>query len=536
MKSITSYAFVVLGAFFYHLGHPNHFDFLFPLGSILGMSIFLTQILPKQSLKSRALKLLCFNLFITLVSFYWIANTLQEFGALPYSVALIANSLYALIFQPQFWIVIIGLHLFEKKKKIHWNSSLNLFLFAIVLTLLEYFTPQQFPVFLSHPLITWSEYLGLAPIFGMPLFSFFSYLICLEVFRYKKFRTFSRFHLSLITLFIILNPLTIKKTKIDSQTDAKFVNVRMVQPNISNFLKINSEQGGYASTGYVLGQYQELSQLPFQENKKMDLIIWPETAYPYPINTVKENLAKTQLPTVITDVNAMTNAHILFGGFEHLKDSQDTSYFMTEYNAALYTNREGILDDTYQKHVLIPFGETLPFGPFNQWVGSFIKNISFFAPGNRYPTFTTDNGASFITTICYELLKPEFMRDYFNALDTKPHYMINLTNDSWYGNTLEPEQHLFLARWRSIEFDIPLLRSTNTGITTLIGANGQEVSRLEYGTKGNLDLKLPIRKSDTSLSRITLFQKYGTLSSMALWFLCLIFHWILLKLGHDKNY
>lgn len=535
MKPITSYAFVILGAFFYHLGHPNHFDFLFPLGSIIGMSIFLTQLIPKQSLKSRALKLLSFNLFITLISFYWIAKTLQEFGALPLPVALIANSLYALIFQPQFWFIIIGLTFIEKKKKIDWNSSKNLFIFAIILTLTEYYTPQQFPVFLSHPLITWSENLGLASVFGLPLFSFMSYLICLEIFRYQKFKSYSLFHIGLVIIFIALNPLLAHKKTTENISPANAINIRMVQPNISNFLKVSSEQGGYASTSYVLGQYKELSLLPFKENQPIDLIIWPETAYPYPVNTNKKSLGQTQLPFVVNEVNALTNAHILFGGFEHLKDAEDASFFKTEYNAAFFTDRGGVLKDTYQKHILIPFGETLPFGPLNKWVGSFIQNISFFAAGEKYPIFKTDNNTSFMTTICYELLKPEFIREYFNSLGSKPDYMINLTNDSWYGNTLEPEQHLFLARWRAIEFDIPLLRSTNTGVTTLISANGQEVTRLEYDVKGNLDLTLPAKRVNGGAASITLFQRYGIWNSVVLWFLCLIFHSMLLKFYYDKK-
>jgi apolipoprotein N-acyltransferase len=111
--------------------------------------------------------------------------------------------------------------------------------------------------------------------------------------------------------------------------------------------------------------------------------------------------------------------------------------------------------------------------------------------------------------------------------------MINLTNDSWYGNTVEPEQHLFLARWRSIEFNLPILRSTNTGISTYINQNGKEIKRLEYGTTGNLDLSLDLQKN-VSEKDSTFYQNFGFWGILPFWLLFFIFHVFLLKLKNDK--
>ena len=535
MSKYKPYAFVLLGAFIYHMGHPNHFNFLIPFGSILGMSLLLSQLLPKQPSRTRILKYLLFNLFITVVSFYWITKTLQEFGNLPFIVAAAANSMYTLIFQPHLWLLIIGLHFLEKKKEISFQTGIMSFGLSIFLTLTEYYIPQQFPVFISHPLITVSEHLGLASVFGMPMFSFICYLIAMELYKQIAFKKSSALNWGICIVFILANPIANALKEKNNLESSDSFNVRMVQPNISNFLKVKSEQGGFASVSYVLGEYEKLTTKPFELDDKLDLIIWPETAYPYPINSVKEDLSQTTLPPTLNNLSLEMNSQMLVGGYDHFKDSEDASYFMTEYNSAFFISENAKLIDTYNKQVLIPFGETLPFGPLNKSIGEMIPNIAFFAEGTKFPIFESTKSVKIATTICYELLRPEFMRKYLNRASELPNLSVNLTNDSWYGNTLEPEQHLFLARWRAIEFDLPILRSTNTGITTYIKANGQEHSRLEYDMTNKLDLAIPLDSLKARGAGPTLFQTYGILASIALWLICFIFHLSLLKFRHAKT-
>ena len=101
--------------------------------------------------------------------------------------------------------------------------------------------------------------------------------------------------------------------------------------------------------------------------------------------------------------------------------------------------------------------------------------------------------------ICYEVLFPWLIFNQLNTENSSPNFFINITNDSWYGDTSEPEQHLFLSRWRAIEFGIPLVRSTNTGISTIVEPNGNYKQRLEYGLEGVLDQKIKIRKDYRSI-------------------------------------
>lgn len=539
MEKFKPYAFLFLAALLYGQGFPNHLGFIFPLGPIAGSAILFWYILNAPSTKCRLGYYLFYNSILNIHSFSWITGTLQEFGALPWIAAAAMNSFYAFVFNPHIWLFIFILKLIESRKP-DWKATLfsdnlNTLIIASAFTMIEYYTPQQFPVMLGQPWIIFGGNIYLTRIFGLISFSFFSYLALAEILRYKIFKTFSKTHLTSICLFIILNIVlgiqeqSLFKAKAKLQENS--FQVRMVQANISNFLKTESEKGGFHSVSTVLDQYEKLSLEDSKE--KLDLIIWPETAYPYPLYSDKENILATQVPTIFTTIAYQMNAPILFGGYDHFQDNPDGSYYKTEHNAALFVNTLGQLEETYHKHILIPFGETLPFGPLNEPLSKVLTEMAFFKEGEKKPIFETENGLKFLTTICYEKLRPEFLRDYLNQAKRHPDIMINLTNDSWYGNTLEPELHLFLARWRSAELNMATLRSTNTGVSVYIDRYGNERERLDYGVTGNLDVKL--RKEDMITSGPTLFQKYGVLCLMGLIGLLFLFQGILLKYNHAKN-
>ena len=79
---------------------------------------------------------------------------------------------------------------------------------------------------------------------------------------------------------------------------------------------------------------------------------------------------------------------------------------------------------------------------------------------------------------------------------------MNHTNDSWYGNTAEPYQHLFLSKWRAVEFQLPIVRSTNTGVTSVIFPDGSESKRLGIGEKNILDVCVPLGSGQATFYQI----------------------------------
>lgn len=535
MNNLISYAFVLFGAMIYTLGHPNVLGVLLPFMPILGTSILIYYVFKAQSIKQAILYFLAFNFIITIFSFYWITDTLREFGGLPWIVAAIMNLGYLFIFSPQYWVLILAIWAIKKYKHswqfLFFKTGLFSVLLAAFLTGVEYFIPQQFAVMLGQPWIVLTHYLGFAHIFGIPIYSFMSYLLAIEIVRIVKLKRFSYINFVSILLFVGLNPLVAQLKPSYKLKKLRDINVRLVQANISNFLKVAAEGGGYASVAQVLDTYRNLSLEPFIDNERIDLIIWPETAYPYPIYTAKDDLSKTILPNIFAEIIQEQMSELIIGGYDHYKDNPNGSHFKTEYNTAFFIDSMGKLKNTFHKHILIPFGETLPLGPLNETVSKYVPEMAFFAEGTKYPLFHLESGIKLFVNICYELITPEFNREYLNSMKEMPQFLINLTNDSWYGDTVEPEQHLFLARWRSLELDLPMLRSTNTGISTYIDKNGAEVRRLAYNKTGNLDLKIPIEPPHGP----TIYQKFGFITILPLWLIYFIFHLLLIKLRYGKS-
>ncbi|MBP5296436.1 MAG: apolipoprotein N-acyltransferase, partial [Bacteriovoracaceae bacterium] len=255
----------------------------------------------------------------------------------------------------------------------------------------------------------------------------------------------------------------------------------------------------------------------------------PETAIYQPFNS---NLLAAQPPInwpfIVDRTLLQTKTDLFTGGYD--------IYDLQQFNSAFYFTQpaapqEGQPDTEqrtahpinfagrYHKMQLLAFGETLPFGIFNDLIYPYLGNlVSNFTPGKDYAVFTTANNITFVPNICYEILLSAWQRNYLQHLTLSPDLMINLTNDSWFGVTAEPEQHLFLGQWRAVEFQKAIVRSTNSGITTIIYPNGKTSERLEVNVRANLDQTIYIHPTAP-----TIYQRFGLGVVLALAGLLLIF-------------
>lgn len=483
------------GGMLYAAGFPTVYGYSFFLGPIFGFFLFnyallLERLKEGPSLKKQMLVALAFSLGFYLFGFYWIPHTLKEFGELNFPINQILGLVFSLVIIPQVYIYT------AIQRKISHPALL-----AIIYVLLEKFTPQQFPAHLGHSFLSLAPKfpLRLAPLFGAPVYSFLTAFIALTVIKHISTKKMPVLSYSLFCLMMILNFILPAPFKGEALPP---LNVRIVQPNIGNFLKIDSERGGKNSLRSVFDSYYELSTAP--SVKPLDLIIWPETSFPTLISSeVMKKNNDLQIPGTLSQIIEKTQAELFIGGYD-LKPSMGYGDYQTQYNSAFLFGTDRKLKEVYRKIHLIPFGEGLPFGPFNQLLSQFITNVSYFAEGENYSLFKTQNGIPFISVICYEILFADFVREFLNKQETTPQFLVNLTNDSWYGNTAEPLQHLFLAKWRALEFNIPLIRSTNTGITTIIMPDGSESLRLTYQERKVLDVELNMHRRED-----TLYQRFG---------------------------
>lgn len=441
----------------------------------------------KATFKNSLFAITGFNLGLNLTGYYWIPHTLQEFGNLPYPAALVVSMLFTFILQPHWWFYALWV---KFRPKFNWQGSLGVFSSAIILSFLERYIQQQFPSFVGAPWLHLAPYLGLAPIFGVIIFSFITYWVSLEAVHQIKNKKIKILPWVTLFIFTVINA----ALPLNNKPSDKTLKVRIVQANIGNFLKISSEWGDESSLSSIINSYLSLSTPP--NNFQPDLIIWPETAYPNDFHQEQDIL-----PRIFNEIMEETKAEMLIGGY--IRNPDYTSH-ETVYNASILLS-ENTLKASYLKNILIPFGETLPFGPFNKKIVEYIPAVSLFARGNGGEKLETKEGYRFIAPICYEILESSFIRKLLNEHQDNQ-FIINLTNDSWYGDTAEPYQHLFLSKWRALEFSLPIIRSTNTGITSVIYPDGSESQRLLVGEKNTLEEIIPLPSPQN-----TIYQRYGVI-------------------------
>ena len=170
----------------------------------------------------------------------------------------------------------------------------------------------------------------------------------------------------------------------------------------------------------------------------------------------------------------------------------------------------------YDKAHLVPFGEYLPFQSALESIGleQLTRVRGGFTPGSAPRLTTAPKVPPFIALICYEIIFPDAIRDG----DKEPGWMLNLTNDAWFGDTAGPHQHFHQARVRAVEQGLPMVRAANTGISAVTDPYGRIVAELPRNTAQVIDSPLP------QAAPATVFVRYGStifaallLFSFAVW-------------------
>jgi len=248
-----------------------------------------------------------------------------------------------------------------------------------------------------------------------------------------------------------------------------------------------------------------------------ELIVWPESAVtegvrvfdprtgrPFPDADVARSFASAGYPFV-ADVGR--DRAFLVGGYED-EDTGDTTDargrpIPRRFNAAMLREAGGRAWGIYRKVKLIPFGESMPGSSIFPSLASLLPQSFVMSPGtlDQPPLVWRDRRLSIVTFVCYEAIQPETVVAL--AGDRRPDLLANLTNDSWYGNTWEPHQHLNFSRFRAVEHRAPMVRSTNTGISAVVSATGEVLASLPYDTAGEIVRDVPIVARERTLySRI----------------------------------
>jgi apolipoprotein N-acyltransferase len=270
------------------------------------------------------------------------------------------------------------------------------------------------------------------------------------------------------------------------------VRLRIMQPNLQQ-----DEKFRYSQKQQVMNRYLALSgrgagQMP---DGLVDVthLIWPESAFPFFLTREPDALAQI--------AQLLPQGAVLITGAVRAPEIVPTGAITEAYNSIYVIDHTGSPVSVYDKVHLVPFGEYLPFQHFLERLGltQLTKIRGGFLAGDRRRHLAVPGAPDAVPLLCYEAIFP----DEIMPAGERPGWMLNLTNDGWFGISPGPYQHLAQARLRAIEQGLPLVRAANTGISAVIDPLGRVLQSLPLGSEGVLDSGLP-----TALPR-TLYARLG---------------------------
>ena len=284
--------------------------------------------------------------------------------------------------------------------------------------------------------------------------------------------------LSLFALFWILGALRLSNTII---ADVPNVRLRIVQPNIPETEKFGRD--------FVDRNWRRLILLSVaKRGPEPTHIIWPESAPPFLLD---------RSPAALDDVTLLTGTrHVLLTGAARM--TQNPSGDREFYNSLYIFGHGGALEGVYDKFHLVPFGEYMPLESFFHSLGidKVVNSPGGFSAGAGPRTFAVTGAPKVGPLICYEVIFPG---EVVSAV--RPGWLVNVTNDSWFGSGAGPYQHLLIARMRAVEEGLPIVRAAGTGISAIIDPLGRVKAELPLNRMGALDGVLPVAIAPTLYAR-----------------------------------
>jgi apolipoprotein N-acyltransferase len=443
------------------------------------------------------------SFIFTLIGFNWVTYLLHEFAHLPWPVAIIGMILFAAI--AHLFVPIAGCLWFFGHKKLPGSERFSLALMALVTILSEFYSLTLFdwnfgyswyavglPVYHLAEIVGFSGLSALTLLANLPLY-----------FAWKNHDKLKGKIVAgaVILIFVVLNLVgnNLKNRLPENDTS---VNVLLVQASIANEEKMAAELGqGYRDE--IFNRYLKLTDQGINNHQgHLDFAVWPETAFPYLLGN---------------DFQFTAQALALSNFLKHRQLALITGAYSIDRRTRLITNSLFVIDENgklhsphYSKTKLLAFGEYIPGESLFPQIRDWLPATGQFARGPGPTMLLNLNGYKIGPQICYESLFPEFSK---SLADLGSQFTVNVTNDSWYGAWQEPYQHMYMTLARAVEFRRPLIRATNTGISTVVLASGEILERSPLYKEWSGFYQVPFLKNPPR----TFYQQWIWLIPFLLW-------------------
>lgn len=415
----------------------------------------------------------------------WVAYAIHEFGQLPWAISILGWLIYSVFCQPQLYLFApLFVWLRTRSNSSFFRSPIA---FAFLLALLyagldgwvfKLFTDTLGHVFYRSPWIRQSADLG-----GAHLLTFVVVVVQLSlalfIHEWKEKQKRSIQILAPAALLLLATLIYGQQRysyfhQMESDPQTPQIPFAMIQANIGNFEKVAAERGVTRAADDVLYKYLTLSTRSIrlgleaeargEKNQVPQFVVWPETAYASAFGSPdsRNEYARDQ---AIRNFTRKQETPLIFGSY----DTQGGE----DFNSVYFLDARTINPpQVYHKSILLPFGEYIPGFKNAPWVKRLFPTMGNFGEGpgpTLYPMKLSERTLQFLPLICYEALFPEFT---IEGARKEADVILNVTNDSWFGSYGEPQLHLALSTFRSIETRVPQIRATNTGISAVVLPSG----------------------------------------------------------------
>jgi len=431
----------------------------------------------------------------TLTGFHWVAHTAREFGHLPWTAAALALFLFCCV--GHLFLPLSGLVWSLLRARGNLPRWAQLGLLPALTALCWHYSPMLFPWNLGYawlwgkfPAYQLAEYVGFS---GLGALTIFFNLALLVAWENRAAWRGARVLGAGLAFLVTINGLGWLRGGNLPPPDAK-MRVLIVQANVGNLAKVRAEKGqGFREE--ILKDYFTLTEKGWEasEGDRPDFALWPESAFP---DTIRQDRMGEGNTLVLREFLRSHGIPLATGarGYDETTGKKTNAFFLFEGNG----KASGL---PYRKTELLAFGEYLPGAGIFPVLKEWFPRTADFARGGG-PKATLFRGLILGPQICYEGLFPGFSRA---LADQGAQIFINVTNDSWFGTWAEPYQHLIMTLARGIEFRRPVIRATNTGISTVMLPDGTILDRSPLDREWFRTYEVPYRKDPPT----TFYQAHG---------------------------